>query len=243
MEEKNFFTRFGQATRMSILVDFRISTDRFELGDFIAAQEGTEAELERIVPTGDQAIPYVWVTGEPASLEQLRETLAASEKTTDVSVLDRLMIDDSDREQHLIRVEWILDELDIIRGILDAEGAILEGESLNHHWALQFRFQSHEQVATFYQFLTENEVRDFRIQSIYELDSRSDRNQANLTPEQREALVVAADAGYFDIPRETDLTTVGEDLGITQQAASERVRRGVRNVVFDELDMPTRQVS
>ena len=223
---------------MSILVEFSISTDRFALGNFISRYEGLEAELERIVPTEDRAIPYVWVTGPPETLDELTDTLDESGKTDDVTVLDDLSVNNSGNRSYLYRIEWVLDDLDIIKGIISAQGSVLEGEASNHYWRLRFRFEKHQRVAEFYQYLADNEITDFTIDSIYELTNSSGRDSKTLTPQQREALTVAAQDGYFDIPRETNLKAIGDELGITQQATSERVRRGVRNVVFDTLTLP-----
>lgn len=60
-----------------------------------------------------------------------------------------------------------------------------------------------------------------------------------VTAEQRQALTIAAREGYLDILRTGSLESVGQELDITQQAASERVRRGVRNLLFDDLNIPT----
>jgi predicted DNA binding protein len=183
-------------------------------------------------------IPYAWITGDPEPLDAFTESLTASEKTSSVSVLDTLSIEGSSEVQRLYRIEWTVDELDVVRGIVDAEGAVLEGRSTNGYWRLRLRFPDHQQVAEFYQYLTDHAITDFHIESSYELERRSDRASKPWTSEQREALSVAADRGYFEVPREGSLGAVGEALGISQQAASERVRRGVRNVVYDALGRP-----
>lgn len=223
---------------MSIRVELRIDTDHFELGHLIAQHEGLDAELERVVPTENIAIPYVWVTGAPEVLSALTETFRASEKTTTVSILDELTVSQSTDRMHLYRIEWILDELDIIRGLVDADGTILRGELAGDDWTLRFRFRTHDCVAEFYQFLVDNGLTEFSIDSISESKTRRDRESNALTLEQREALTLAAQRGYFDLPRNASLEQIGEELGITQQATSERVRRGVRNVVFDALNLP-----
>jgi predicted DNA binding protein len=48
----------------------------------------------------------------------------------------------------------------------------------------------------------------------------------SLTPEQYEALVIAAEYGYFKVPRENDLEHIADEIDITHQALSERLRRG-----------------
>jgi predicted DNA binding protein len=52
-----------------------------------------------------------------------------------------------------------------------------------------------------------------------------------LTENQREAVLTALQGGYFQIPREMTLSDLGTELGITRQAASERLRRGNRRLI------------
>lgn len=56
-------------------------------------------------------------------------------------------------------------------------------------------------------------------------------NGRTLSPKQREALVVALDRGYFDVPRRATLAQVAADLGISDTAASQRIRRGCHELV------------
>lgn len=229
----------NQGHSMTILVEFSVTADRFKLGGFIDQHDGLTAELERIVPTEEEAIPYVWVSGPPQSLERLTGALKDSEFTTSVVILDELTIPDSEDHHYLYRIGWDIAELDIIKGIVSAGGDILEGESLDNYWLLRFRFDDHGHVAEFYQYLADNHITDFTIESIYELTSRSGRRKTfNLTPEQREALTLASMEGYFDSPREVTLEEIGEELGISQQAASQRVRRGTKHLVFAGLNIP-----
>lgn len=226
---------------MAILVEFGISNERFALGELIARHEALSAELERIVPTGDEAIPYVWVRGPPDDLAELTSTLESSDAVRSVSVLDQLSISETTDEEHLFRIVWDLEELDIIQGIVASGGNILEGECVNHSWLLRFRFSDHEDVASFYQYLTDHDITAFTIDSIYELKNRSERGGSDdLSHEQREALAIAANRGYFESPRKVTLEEIGQELGITQQAVSNRIRRAVKQVVHSALNIPDR---
>ena len=59
--------------------------------------------------------------------------------------------------------------------------------------------------------------------------------QYNVSEKQREALVLALEMGYFEIPREATLEAVAERLDISTKAASERLRRGQTNLLNDTL--------
>jgi predicted DNA binding protein len=56
-----------------------------------------------------------------------------------------------------------------------------------------------------------------------------------LTDQQYDALTAACEAGYFAVPRETDLDELSDDLGISHQALSERIRRGTEALVTETL--------
>ncbi len=59
--------------------------------------------------------------------------------------------------------------------------------------------------------------------------------QYGLTDPQYEVLTLACDRGYFAIPRQAELDDLAEELGVSHQALSERLRRGVEALVTDTL--------
>lgn len=52
-----------------------------------------------------------------------------------------------------------------------------------------------------------------------------------LTSKQHDMLRHALEEGYFDVPRRTTLVELGDTLGISDAAASQRIRRGVKELV------------
>lgn len=78
----------------------------------------------------------------------------------------------------------------------------------------------------------------FEVRRLYSAETsgqRASEERFDVTPAQREALVHAADAGYFDVPRDTDLQTMADALGVSPQALSARLRRGQYNLVVNTL--------
>lgn len=68
------------------------------------------------------------------------------------------------------------------------------------------------------------------------LAETSDDQKPRLTPEQRQALEAAYEAGYFDVPREIRLSELAADLGRSQGALSEILRRATRRLIEAQLD-------
>ena len=61
------------------------------------------------------------------------------------------------------------------------------------------------------------------------------RPSDGLTDSQREALMRAAETGYFSVPRQTTLGAMAERLNVSDQAISERIRRGTYRLVRDNV--------
>ncbi|MDG5776545.1 helix-turn-helix domain-containing protein, partial [Haloarculaceae archaeon H-GB1-1] len=70
----------------------------------------------------------------------------------------------------------------------------------------------------------------------YTLTERTESvKQFGLSNEQREALILALREGYFDTPSQVSLSELAAELGITQQAMSNRIRRGNKQVLKEIL--------
>jgi predicted DNA binding protein len=70
-----------------------------------------------------------------------------------------------------------------------------------------------------------------RVTQVQEASESDQINGSDLTVKQYEALVVANQQGYYDIPRRASAQKVAEALGISHQALSERLSRGHRNLI------------
>ena len=59
--------------------------------------------------------------------------------------------------------------------------------------------------------------------------------EAALTDKQQATLIIAYNRGYFNSPRDITLEELGEELGITPQAVSSRLRRGMSQILGNTL--------
>lgn len=122
---------------------------------------------------------------------------------------------------------------------LIAVGAIIQSGSATHEgWELQIAFPDHEALQHFSETCADQGV-DLTLLSKYEQSNTSDGyRDFGLTDKQRDALMRAVEGGYFKVPRETDLKMIADEMGISHQAASERMRRAtevlVRNTIAPE---------
>ncbi|MFP9060950.1 helix-turn-helix domain-containing protein [Natrialbaceae archaeon A-chndr2] len=211
---------------MSVILEFTIGGKKFILGQVLSGPEIMHLELERIVPTGDMIMPFVWVTGE--NHDAFEETVQAHPAVKELIALD--VVGDS----ALYRIEWHDEPTDLIEGIAAADAVILEARG-NRQWQFRLRFPNHDKLSDFHNFILDHDI-PIHIERTYTLSETTERgHQFDLSPEQREALVLATRQGYFATPRETSLEEIAEELGISEQAVSNRIRRGNEKILQQVL--------
>ena len=69
------------------------------------------------------------------------------------------------------------------------------------------------------------------IEQVGEYDLGRPAIPPSLPPRQHEALAVAFDAGYYDVPREASRSDVAESMGCAPSTASEHLRKAERRIV------------
>lgn len=97
-------------------------------------------------------------------------------------------------------------------------------------WECRCTFPSGAEFAVFRDTCAAENI-DMTLHSRYEQQPTTSPFAPNLTDPQQELLLTALEAGYFEIPRDASLAEVGERVGITGNAASQRLRRGMRTLV------------
>ena len=224
----------GHIQDMSVIVEFTISTDNFLFGSALETDEDLDIELEAIVPTGKRVVPYFWATG--GDFPSFEAAVLADPDIAALAQLDRV------EDSALYRAEWSTDIDGLLNGLAETEAVVLEATTQAGGWYFRVRFPDHDLLGRFYNFTTEHELA-ITIGRVYTLAeaSRAGRN-FDLTPEQRDALILAVKNGYFKVPRGTDLSAISEELDISQQAASKLVRRGAQKVLAAALLAPGERV-
>jgi len=207
---------------MSVILEFSIPSEGFTLGRVLGGPPPMHCELERIVPTAETTMPFVWVTGDDH--ERFAERIRADEAVTAVIVLDTV------GERGLYRIEWEDEPRNLLDGIVDADGTVLQAAG-EERWHFRVRFPGHDERSQFHDYVIDNDI-PCRIGRTYPLTEvgRSDY-RLDLSTEQHEALVLALRRGYFTTPSEVTLDELADELDISRQALSNRIRRGNERVL------------
>jgi predicted DNA binding protein len=211
---------------MSVIVEFVGGEDVFPLGQVVQNTPDTTVELERLVPAGESRVPFVWVRTERR--EAFERRVRDCEYVSELTAVDHL----SDRILYGIR--WHGDPHRLVYHVREHGGVILDATA-NHAWHIRLRFPDHSAVSRFYADCSADGI-VLHVQRTYSLsENDGDARRFGLTPEQREALVLGLRNGYFDTPSRTCLDDLADELGISQQAVSNRIRRGTKQVLRDAL--------
>ena len=111
-----------------------------------------------------------------------------------------------------------------VGGVHQAVTATAEG------WRNRSRLPDRKAFEEVYRFCHDHGI-DFTFDRLYEQSELLGPEVPALSDVQLETLIEAVDSGYLDIPRGSSLEELGERLGISESAASERFRRAVKKLV------------
>ncbi|MFC5973186.1 helix-turn-helix domain-containing protein [Halomarina salina] len=115
----------------------------------------------------------------------------------------------------------------VYSSMVEVGGIVQQATATREGWRVQALFPDNDALTHFHDACSEYDL-GFTLRRKYEeADDHHESDSYGLTEKQRKMLRHAVDEGYYEVPRATDLDTLAEDLDISHQAASERLRRAV----------------
>ena len=213
---------------MSTIAEVSLPGAEFALHETLETHPDVEFEIERMVAhETDRVMPFVWATSETVDRETLDDAMADDPSVDNVTEL--AAYDD----EWFYQMEWVSDIRVVIHVLLEQEATILNASGRNDEWEFRILFPDRDSLSATYDYCTEEEL-TLTIHRIHELDGEH-RDEYGLTETQHETLIAAVEAGYFDIPQQSTLDELADDLGITHQALSERLHRGHKTLIENAL--------
>jgi predicted DNA binding protein len=181
-------------------------------------------QLERVVPDANGVVPYFWVRG--TETDAIVAQFSAHPGVTDIQFVDDV------NGEYLMRCQWVSQHDSVLDALIDPEVVLLSAVGAGEKWTFEIRGESREAIATFRDYCHGHEI-PITLTELHALQPLEAQHE--LTEKQREALILAFERGYFESPRETTLQEVADELGITQQSLSSRLRRGNRRLIEEAL--------
>ncbi|WP_459190725.1 helix-turn-helix domain-containing protein [Halosimplex sp. J119] len=208
---------------MSTIVKAGLPTEQFALSETFDEIPEVEFDAVRLVTHGtDRVVPLLWVSD--ADSEAVTEALEADDTTDEVSLVSRRNHDS------LFRMRWTARIRFVTHVLVEEEGAIVSARGTNDGWTFRVFFPEHDAVSRTYDACAEHDI-DLDVTRIYNLDDAPSLGGFHLTDEQFTTVKAALDRGYYKVPREATLEELADELDVSHQALSERLRRGHRTLI------------
>ena len=211
---------------MVVIVRGKIPADEFALSHTLRSVSDLEFDVERIICTNDRSVmPLLWVRGKEG--RRCEEEFEA-----DPTVEDWDLLAPFDGEW-LYRMQWVDHVQLVIRMITNSEATVLDARGENGRWMFRVMFPDRDSLSEMHEFCSDHGL-SFEAESIREMEGEP-AGRYGLTNDQFKAITAAAEKGLFDVPRNVTLEELADEMGISHQALSERIRRATGALVEDTL--------
>lgn len=178
-------------------------------------------------------MPYFWVRDPTAALEDVQAVFA------DLPELRSAVLMDVVGDRGLFRAEWKPEYMGIMGAIGAIDVVVVSVTGSEAGWTFELRATDAGQFSEFQRLCAEEGI-GVTLGRLRQLSETATGSAYDLTPDQREALVLAYDEGYYDEPRATNQEDLASHLGISRQPLSSRLRRGYRNLLESTI-VPARR--
>ncbi|WP_082223234.1 helix-turn-helix domain-containing protein [Halosimplex carlsbadense] len=224
---------------MGLIAEFRLAGESLALVDVAAGVPDATVEFEsvRAAPSGP---PEFVVRTVGADREAVAAAFAEADSVTDHS----MVVADGDARRYRCRPTGGppegLETLANNKSVPDRVTVTPDG------WTERRWFADREEFDAFREFCRTNDF-TFRLDRLVEVDGDDVGEDATsgpfgavdgdaprppgMTESQREALVLAHEMGYFDVPRTASTADVADELGVAPASCSERLRRAQSHLV------------
>lgn len=215
---------------MTVVTDVSIPVEQFALGRTAEQVPDAEIRLDSLAAHAEDGFsPYVRVAC--ADHSAFETALGEDPSVADVQPLETAPT------ERLYRIRWGrtpgADRL--LEALERTDGAIEDGTCADGEWSLRLLFVDRESLSTFYEAYAGTVP--CAVERVFDR-GRSERDREEefgLTAQQHDALVTAFERGYYEVPKPTTIEDVADDLGISAQAVSQRLRRGTANLLENAL--------
>ncbi len=208
------------------IAEVTFPADEFALKQTFQMLDTVRFDIEQVVAYNtDWLMPFVWAG--TSNHEALESAFAEDDTVRDFRQIAAF------NTECLYQLQWDAETKELIDILVEEQGTILTAAGKENRWRLQLLFGNHDAVVRTNEHCQKRGI-DLEIENVRTFpDSRSGR--FGLTQNQQHTLRLAYDRGYYSVPRRTSATNLAEEIGVTHQSLSERLRRGHANLVKNTL--------
>lgn len=213
---------------MAVIVDLALPAEQFDLGRILGMAGDTSVVLETMVPLGERTAPFFRVHGGRTEFE---------DSVRDHDAVNTVEVISTHDDEVLYALDWGISEDTFFQGLIETNANPLEARGVADTWTFELRFQSHDNLSSFQTHCTKHDI-PIDVRRLYNPTKPGAGPWFGLSSVQRMALARAVATGYYSIPREISTNELAVEFGVTDQAVTERLRRGIQNLVTSTLLLP-----
>jgi len=211
---------------MAVIANLRIPAESFELGRILELEDDATIELENMVPLGEKAVPFFSASEEAGeSFDQNVENHPSVDRIVEVTSHDG---------ERLYSMDWSVDRDVFFQGVIEFQGQLLSATGTVETWEFEIRFLTHEALSEFQEYCSNAHI-PLEVGRIYNPVRPGTGMWYGVTAVQRETLMRAVRGGYYSIPRRMSTQDLADELGISDQAVTERLRRAIETLTDNTL--------
>lgn len=185
-----------------------------------------EIEAERIAAHSTEwTMPCLWVAND--EFEIVDEALADDPSVDEIVEMCEFA------DEKYYQIEWVESTKEQINSYLDKAASILDASANCEGWRVKIQFATRDHFDVFCKQLREQEI-SYELKQLLEPGAPR-QSFGKITPDQRDALLAAKEAGYYRVPKEITARELAEEMDMSHQSLSEILRRGVDNLITDTL--------
>lgn len=220
-------THLRKSMNPDLSAEFRLSSSSLALIDLAASIPNTRIQLDEVVGV-DHSVLLCWIEAE--SYDTVETTLDAEASIAAWTLLEAA----TERRLYRLRmaepaeVQVAIPEEFIKRGTTPIHATIT-----GNGWLMRARFPDRTTLREYRDACHQRGI-SFTLERLYQPTTDPEDeglSLAGLTPKQREAVLLAHEEGYYDLPRGADLTDLSDRLGISRRSLSDRLRRAEREII------------
>ncbi|AEH37596.1 helix-turn-helix domain-containing protein [Halopiger xanaduensis] len=212
---------------MSIIAEFSVKSDDLAMHHALTAAPQMVVEIEQVVATmEDRIMPYFWVSGDDQAA--FEDAFRDDDSVKNIANVDEV------EGARLYRAEWTDNIETIVYAYVDLGATIMRAIGKGEEWDLRMRFDNRDSLSDFQAYCEENDI-SYELNRIQEQEQPMASAQYDLTPTQRETLITALEAGYYEVPRAVTMRELADILGVSQQTLSNRFRAAYNNLITSTL--------
>lgn len=213
---------------MVSVAEFTVPTEALPLEEMLTTVPESRIDVEAIVPTSESVVVIFWVKHVDAQ--------AVMSWVDGESILRNPQIYDHVEDRVLFRAEVSMAP-DLIARFRSLDCTIRRVTASAEAWHFVVWAPDRTDFGRFRDVFERADV-PVKLVSVADHPVFAHDNPRPLTTNQRETLLAAYQGGYFDSPRQISQEGLGERFGISHRAISERLRRGMRNLIESSLAPP-----